>query len=130
MVTGAEPVVFDEYSDTISGPINFGPGSIKFATASTGDFVGREGLNIFVPTGYASGAPLSDTSTYAGQTIAGLGLTPGSYVYSFGSGAAADTFTVIIAGAASVPEPASLTLLSAAVVGFGAVYRRRRQPEA
>ena len=39
---------------------------------------------IWVPQGYASGAPLSDTATYAGQTFASIGLTPGNYAYSFG----------------------------------------------
>src|SRR3954447_1387336 len=131
VVTGAAvvtelPGVITTYGNTISGPSSFGPGGFTFATLGTGDMVGVQGSGsplIIVPTGYVSGAPLSTTSTYAGQTIAGLGLTLGSYVYSFGSGADADTFTVNIG---AVPEPASLTLLGAAVVGFSAVYRRRR----
>lgn len=124
--TGA-PGGVDEYSGA-SGPVSFGPGVITNATSGTGDLVGIQQLIlqpgfVFVPTGYASGAPLSDTATYAGQTFTTLGLTPGVYVYDFGSGANADTFTVAVA----VPEPASLTLLSS-VVGLGLVARRRRRP--
>ena len=119
--TGA-PGAVDEYSGA-SGPLSFGPGVITNATTGTGDLVGVQQLIgepgfVFVPTGYASGAPLSDTATYAGQSFATLGLTPGAYLYNFGSGANADTFTVEVV--APVPEPASLTLLGT-VVGLGLV---------
>jgi hypothetical protein len=119
----------DEYSGA-SGPLSFGPGVFTSATTGTGDLVGIQELIdepagfVFVPTGYMSGVPLSDTATYTGQTFATLGLTPGSYVYTFGSGANADTFTVDVA--APVPEPASLTLLGT-IVGLGLVARRRRK---
>jgi hypothetical protein len=118
----------DEYSGA-SGPTSFGPGVFTNATTGTGDLVAIQQLLgetagfVDVPTGYTSGASLSDTATYAGQSFASLGLTPGSYLYTFGSGADADTFTVDVA--APVPEPASLTLLGIAA-GFGLVARRRR----
>jgi PEP-CTERM motif len=67
---------------------------------------------------------LSDTATYDDQSFVTLGLTPGVYLYTFGSGANADTFTVDVA--APIPEPASLTLLGT-VVGLGLVARRRRK---
>jgi hypothetical protein len=63
--------------------------------------------------GYASGAPLSDTATYAGQSFATLGLTPGVYLYTFGSGTDADTFTVEVG--APVPEPSTWAMM---LVGF------------
>jgi PEP-CTERM motif-containing protein len=56
---------------------------------------------------------LSDTAAYDGETLASLGLTPGSYVYRFGSGATADTFTV---DARVIPEPSTWVML---LVGFG-----------
>jgi len=121
---------------TASGPANgFGPGVITNASTGTGDLVAIEvpggvGGLVFVPQGYVSGAPLSDTATYTGQTFATLGLTPGDYVYNFGFGTNVDTFTVNVGGAAPVPEPASLALLGTAtglLGGFGSVARRRRK---
>ena len=41
-----------------------------------------------------SGAPLSETSTYLKASLASLGLTPGAYVYNWGSGDHADSFTI------------------------------------
>jgi hypothetical protein len=40
-----------------------------------------------VPKGYVSGNPLSDSATYSGQTFATLGVTPGTYVWTWGNGA-------------------------------------------
>jgi PEP-CTERM motif-containing protein len=121
----------DEYNGASgpSPPIGWGPGVFTSATMGTGDLVGIQKLIgepgfVFVPMGYASGAPLSDMATYAGQSFATLGLTHGVYPYTFGSGATADTFTVDVT--APVPEPASLTLLGT-VVGLALVARRRRK---
>ncbi len=126
-VTGATGLV-DIYTGTISGPRSFGPGDVTSATAGTGSIAGFNGPagEFSVPQGYVSGAPLSDTATYAGQTFASLGLDLGSYVYSFGSGADADTITVDIVAPPSVPEPASLALFGTGVLGLGLVRRRRR----
>jgi MYXO-CTERM domain-containing protein len=58
-------------------------------------------------------------------TIAGLGLTPGTYTYTWGTGGTANSLTINISG---VPEPASLTMAAtaAALIGGLAIRRRRR----
>lgn len=76
--------------------------------------------------GYVSGTALLAKNTYSGQTISSLGLTLGTYVYTAGSAADADTITLQI-NPASVPEPS--TLISgglAALLGLGYAWRRRR----
>jgi hypothetical protein len=82
---------------------------------------------LIVPIGYVSGSALSDTSTYDNATFNSLGVTPGTYVWTWGSGANADSFTLNI-GAAVVPEPSSLLLLGAAFAVLLFVVRARQAP--
>ena len=56
-----------------------------------------------MPSGY-SGNTLSDTATYDNQTFNSLGVTHGTYVWNWGSGANADSFTLNI-GTVAVPAP-------------------------
>ena len=97
-----------------SGPASFGSGGAKGASVGSGSFFGVLGVLGFieVPLDYVSGTPLSGSSTWDGQTLASLGLTPGTYVYSWGTGADADSLTVNIEG---VPEPSTWAMM---VLGF------------
>ena len=124
----------DEYSGA-TGPFSFGSGDFTGATTGAGDLVGVQALLaepagfIFVPKGYASDAPLSDTATYAGQSFATLGLAPGVYRYSFGSGTDADAFTVEVG--APVPEPSTWAMMLIGFAGLGfAGYRASRRTSA
>jgi hypothetical protein len=124
--SGAKGEQGDIYEGALSGPANWGPGPITFADASSGDLVALDPSNaeIVVPHGYSGGA-LSETSTYLGASFASLGLTPGSYVYSWGTGDHADTFTLnVVAG--SVPEPSTwaMMLIGFAGLGYAAVRRK------
>jgi PEP-CTERM motif len=72
---------------------------------------------------YVSDSPLSDIATYAGQTFASLGVTPGKYEWTWGGGAN-QNFTLDIG--VPVPEPATWALLLTGFVALGALMRSRR----
>ena len=113
----------DVYGDSI-GPGEFGSGGLTFADSGSGDLVGIfNGGGIVVPSGYVSGA-LSGTATWNNATFTDLGVTPGTYVWTWGTGADADSFTLQI-GPAAIPEPASLTVLAMSLAGLGMVLRKR-----
>jgi PEP-CTERM motif len=119
---GGGPV--DTYTG-FSGPTNFGSHVITPTSSATGDIIGiNGGLGyIFVPAGYVSGSALSGSMTLDNTTIAGMGMTSGTYTWTWGTGADADSLTVNIA---SVPEPSTLVLAGAALLaGLGTWVRRR-----
>ena len=97
------------------------------ASSGSGDRVGidQDSGELFAPAGYVSGSSLSSSDTWDSRNFASLGVTPGTYVWTWGSGADADSFTLQI-GATAVPEPASLTLLAMGLAGLGMVLRTRR----
>jgi hypothetical protein len=126
--TGQSPASTPVYGG-FTGPTSFGSRrSTTFSSSDTGDHVGIEGATkqLFVPPGYVSGNPLLDTSTYDTQTLSSLGVTPGTYEWTWGTGATADSFTLQIGPVAAVPEPASLPLLVMGLAGLGVVLRTRR----
>jgi hypothetical protein len=111
----------------VAGPLNFGPGDPSTADQSAGDIVelyaGIGNQQLYVPVGYVSGDPLSNSSVYLNSTFASLGLTPGAYVYSWGTDEHADTFTIVIG--APVPELSTwaLGLIGFAGLGYAALGR-------
>jgi hypothetical protein len=100
----------DMYSGTLTGPSSFGGGGVTLASSGSGDRVAMFAFGeIYVPEDYVSGDPLSSTSTYDNQTLGALGVIPGIYVWTWGTGANEDSFTLNIVSA--VPEPATLLLV-------------------
>jgi hypothetical protein len=131
IVTGSAgaPVTF--YTGSTSGPTNFGSGSQTFADSTIGDFVAFQ-VNEFiggisglaVPQGYVSNSLLSDSAIYNNATLSSLGVTPGTYVWSWGTGGD-QKFTLQI-GAAAVPDSGSTFGLSlVALSGLFGVSRFR-----
>ena len=115
-----------------SGPSTIGSGLGTNANFGSGDpvqIVNPLFAVIAVPVGYVSGTPLSSGATYSGQTFATLGVTPGTYEWTWGSGVN-QNFTLKIP-AAGVPDSGStfgLLFLSLAAL-FGAPrHFRFRQP--
>ena len=120
----------DFYVGTINGPSSLGSGVYSPAQVASGDQVGASSsLDIIVPAHYTSGASLTSSSTWTGATFASLGVTTGTYTWTWGSGATADSFTLNVGGPAAVPEPASLAMLGlGSFAVLGCARRRRTKP--
>ena len=132
MFTGgpAKAGFFDIYQN-FSGPGDFGSGGPINASSGRGDFVGIVSGSGFlnVPAGYLSDTLLSDAATYDSQTFSSLGATPGTYKWTWGTGAN-QNFTLVI-GAAAVPEPSTWAMMVLGFAGLGfmgyqSAGRRRR----
>ena len=113
---------------TISGPASFGTGGAYGKSNGTGDgpvgicmslFCGSSDMSVIVPTGHAVTNTLSFTETYSGESFASLGLTPGTYVWTWGA-ANPDSFTINIL----VPEPSTWALLWLGFVPASLRWRR------
>jgi hypothetical protein len=100
----------------ITGPTSFGSGGFSLPNSGSGDIVGISGFfgRLVVPQGYVSGNPLTNTMTFSNATFASLGVTPGTYVWTWGTGLRNQNFTLIIGGA-GVPDVGSTVFL----LGFG-----------
>ena len=97
------------YTGSVNGPRSFGSGDWPGFGANTGsgDLVGirvqdfpqphpEPNSGLIVPLGYVSGNALSDSMTYNNATFDSLGVTPGIYVWTWGTGANFQNFTLII----------------------------------
>ena len=102
---GPQPSNVDTYTGaTFSKPSNFGPGGVGPGSFSgAGSYFGVFSLggpgsptNLAVPQGYVSNSIITGSTTYNGVTISGLGLTPGTYIYSWGTGGNYSILTLTI----------------------------------
>jgi len=92
-------VTVDTYSGVTTFPASFGSGGVG-VTSNTGStygiLPGGSGRLLYVPSGYISNSVISGTSTYNSTTIAAMGLTTGTYTWSWGSGGNASTLVMVI----------------------------------
>jgi hypothetical protein len=114
----------------ISGPLSFGSGADAPATSTSGDITGIFGGShiLVLPLGYGVYGPtiLSGTATWDNTTLAALGVSRGSYVWTWGSGGDADSFTLNVSGGA--PESSTWAMMLAGFAGLGfATYRASRK---
>jgi hypothetical protein len=122
-------VYLQEENNEFMGPMSFGSGLLRAADDGSGPLVLLCGAcqDLDVPEGYVSDTPLSDASTYEDQSFGSLGVTPGTYKWTWGIGAD-QSFTLQIGLAEAIPEPATLPLFAGGL-GF-VVYLSRRRKEA
>ncbi|MEE3331370.1 MAG: PEP-CTERM sorting domain-containing protein [Myxococcota bacterium] len=122
-------------SPKLSGPTSAGPLLNPTAgTSGSGDIIiwnfdgffadgllgSTEQGMLLLPDGYSSGASLFGSATIAGASLASLGVTPGSFVWSWGSGSTADSITLNI-----VPEPSTALLICTGLLGLAWSGRHR-----
>ncbi|HTH67948.1 PEP-CTERM sorting domain-containing protein [Rhodanobacter soli] len=130
-MTGSQSnVALDTYTGFV-GPTSFGSGTIVGGDVNTGDTVGIIGsssyygiTNLWVPSGYVSEDALLGTSTYYNANFASLGVTPGTYTWTWGTGAD-QSFTLV----AAVPEPAALGMFGLGVLLIGGFIKLRRREQ-
>jgi len=94
--------------------LSFGSGDVFFANTGSGDIVGISNGRfpfLLVPQGYVPGAALSDSMTFNNATFASLGVTPGTYVWTWGTGLPNENFTLVIGGAGVPDGGATVSLL-------------------
>ena len=112
----------------LNGPTSFGSGGLFDASTSSGDLFGRFptqfGGPLFVPEDYVSGTALSNSMTFDNATIASLGVTPGTYIWSWGTGLPNQNFTLVIGGAGVPDGGSTVSLLGFALFGVAALHRK------
>lgn len=124
----------------VNGPVTFGPGKTNvLATSSIGNFIGIRAIThigqdfplLQLPSMYTSGSFISGSSTFNSATFASLGLTTGTYLYSWGAGDTADSLTINVgasSGPAAVPEPSTLCIACIAfTASLGTTLVRKRR---
>lgn len=118
-------------AETVGGPSSYGAGpfSPQLADSRSGDSFGftqtpdsELHLNFYLPEGYVSNSPLSGTMTFNNETFATLGLTEGTYTWTWSTNANNDSMTLNV-----IPEPASSLLGALTFVAVSLV--RRRSPQ-
>ena len=111
-----------------TGPASFGSGGQTNASTGSGDFVGIfVGIfgDLVLPQGYVSGAALSSSATWNNATLASLGVTPGTYEWTWGTDLPNQNFTLIVEAPVGAPDGGTtVSLLGCALLGLLGLRRR------
>jgi PEP-CTERM motif len=125
IVTGAAGNV-DLYTGA-SGQTSMGSGAESLGDSASGDQFGvghsTGTFVIFVPANYDGGF-LSGSATFDNTTLAGLGLSPGTYTYTWNPGPTDGNLTVDVSGV--VPEPSTWAMMALGFAGIGLLAYRKR----
>jgi hypothetical protein len=136
--TGSSEVDYEPATPAtpFAGPTSFGTGPLAVFNNSSGPVVGFFGTNplvdptgdLILPSGYSNDTPLgASVGTFDNATFASLGLTPGTYVWTWGTGAD-QSFTLEIG---TTPLPAALPLFATGLGALGLLgWRRKRKAAA
>jgi hypothetical protein len=105
----------------LTGPTSIGSGAIElFADSESGSILGIDGFGraLLLPDGFVSNDTLGGISaTWIDETFASLGITQGSYVWSW----AGDSVTLDVV---PVPVPAAVWLFGSALGLLGWIRRK------
>jgi len=128
ILTGLQDQVFSEdiYTGSITGPTSFGSGGLTNASSGSGFLVGINGAldQVFIPGGITTNQPLPGSATWNNATFASLGLTPGTYTWTWGTGLPNQNYTLIIGGAGVPDGGSTVSLLGFALLGLAALRRK------
>jgi hypothetical protein len=128
ILTGLQDQVFSEdiYTGSITGPTSFGSGGLTNASSGSGFLVGINGAldQVFIPGGITTNQPLPGSATWNNATFASLGLTPGTYTWTWGTGLPNQNYTLIIGGAGVPDGGSTVSLLGFAMLGLAALRRK------
>jgi len=128
ILTGLQDQVFSEdiYTGSITGPTSFGSGGLTNASSGSGFLVGINGAldQVFIPGGITTNQPLPGSATWNNATFASLGLTPGTYTWTWGTGLPNQNYTLIIGGAGVPDGGSTVSLLGCALLGLAALRRK------
>lgn len=129
--TTVPPVVPGEkliqFASIASGPANFGTGSPTLASSASGPMFAIIGLSQQIGVdsvqGLAGDPITAGTSTWLGTTLAGLGVTPGTYTWTLKAPWDGDTVVLNIVAPADVPAPGTFALLGLGLAGLRTLRR-------
>jgi hypothetical protein len=114
-------------------PNNFGVGDTTAASSGSGDYTlfSFQFSHLYLPVGYVTETPLSNSNTYNNATFASLGISSGGYQWSWGPGAD-QSFTIVVSTPASAtPIPAALPLFASGLGVLGLLgWRRKKKAQA